>query len=86
MQPRHANTRPETKQLEGQKIRLTWIDILGEWASIELDFQDWNIDLESGVLKERSWRWLDRRIYGLIANPESRLHKALQIPLTHTPE
>ncbi|MGW6658834.1 hypothetical protein [Rhodococcus sp. NPDC055024] len=85
MQPRHAN-KPAAKQVEGQKIRLSWPDILGEWASIELDFQDWNIDLESGVLKERSWRWMNRRIFGLVANPESRLHKALKIPLTHTPE
>lgn len=85
MQPRHAN-KPEPKQVAGQQIRLTWPDILGEWASIELDFQDWNIDLESGILCERSWRWMYSRLIGLIENPESRLRKALQIPLTHTPE
>lgn len=64
----------------GKEIRLPWRNILAAWASIELDFQDWGIDLESGILKERSWRWLHTRIMGLIAKPESRLHRALTAP------
>ncbi|MHD0300099.1 hypothetical protein RCF19_29770 [Rhodococcus qingshengii] len=86
MQPRHADKKPEVENSDGQKIRLSWKDILGEWTALELDFQDWGIDLESGVLKERSWRWMQARIVGLIAKPDSKLRAALMVPLTHAVE
>lgn len=84
MQPRHAEKPKDPEPTEGQSIRLSWRDILGEWNSIELDLQDWGIDPESGIFRERSWRWLHTRIVGLIGNPESRLRKSLEIPATHS--
>ncbi|WP_196248721.1 hypothetical protein [Rhodococcoides fascians] len=45
-----------------------------------MDFQDhkiYGIDLESGILRERSWRWFQVRIVGLITDPTSRLHRVL---------
>lgn len=54
--------------------------MLGAWIAVELDFQDhkiYGIDLESGILRERSWRWFQVRIVGLITDPTSRLHRVL---------
>ena len=40
--------------------------------------QFYGIDLgESGLLDDRSWRWLRVRIAGLVSVGESRLHAAL---------
>lgn len=71
------------RNTEQQTISANWSEILTEWTSIELDFQDagiYGIDLESGILDRRSWRWLSLRIAGLISSPSSRLHRALTKP------
>lgn len=48
---------------------ITWPKILTHWHLIEADLQDAGIDLDSGILTARSWRWLAARITGLIAKP-----------------
>jgi hypothetical protein len=66
--------KPATRQT---RLDLTVRAVLTAWAAIELDLQDLGIDVESGVLDQRTWRWLWTRVLGLIANPHTRLHKAL---------
>ncbi|OZE13381.1 hypothetical protein CH249_01805 [Rhodococcus sp. 05-2255-3B1] len=59
----------------------TWHDVLNAWTAVELDFQDqsiYGIDLDSGILLQRSWRWLQTRIVGLITDSDSRLHRVLK--------
>lgn len=68
----------------GNELRATWPDILDAWAAVEIDFQDWGIDLESGVLDERSWRWMNQRIWALVASPASRLHRSLKAKAVNT--
>lgn len=59
------------------EIFASWSTILGAWPAVELDLQDWGIDVESGVLAERSWRWLATRLQGLVSTPGSRLCRTL---------
>ncbi|AOD24567.1 hypothetical protein IM25_21325 [Rhodococcus sp. p52] len=59
------------------RVERSITDCLHHWNLIELDLQDAGIDVESGVLRSRSWRWLRLRIESLAAEPSSRLHKAL---------
>ncbi|NKR96218.1 hypothetical protein GS473_04520 [Rhodococcus hoagii] len=66
----------EPKQLTGPTDH-PWTHVLVHWADIELDLADRGIDIESGILRERSWRWLELRIAGLAATPTTRLHRAL---------
>ncbi|MGV9662578.1 DUF7426 family protein [Nocardia niigatensis] len=55
-----------------------WSDILACWNEIELDMQQvFGLDLESGVLKERPWRWLEVRIRDLAATSGTRLNRAI---------
>jgi hypothetical protein len=56
---------------------VTWRDILGHWNALEMDLQQMGIDLE-GVAGYRSWRWFEIRIHELIANPRSRLKRAIE--------
>lgn len=58
-------------------IRADWVDILSAWSAIELDLQEQGIDVGSGILRERPWRWLELRIVGLISSPTSRLYRRL---------
>jgi len=51
------------------KPGLKWSEILKHWNAIEADLQDAGIDLSSGILRARSWRWLQVRIIGLIGKP-----------------
>lgn len=53
------------------------MQILDHWADIELDLADRGWDVESGILRERSWRWLELRIADIVSTPTSRLHRAL---------
>ena len=55
----------------------TWEDILHRWALLELDLQDRGIDIESGVLHERSYRWLQLRGTDIAQTPGTRTHAAL---------
>jgi len=58
---------------------LTWAKILTHWNLIEADLQDAGIDIDSGILKRRTWRWLAVRISGLLS-VESRLQRKLFPP------
>jgi hypothetical protein len=54
---------------EGHQSGLTWARLLEHWSLIEADLQDAGIDTGSGILRERSWRWLAVRIGALLAKP-----------------
>lgn len=43
---------------------------------LELDFQDWGIDLEA-ILAHRTWRWFQMRVLKILGDPTSRLHRVL---------
>lgn len=57
----------------------TWAGLLTDhWAEIEEDLLTLRgIDIESGILDTRSWRWLKARITGLTDDPSTRTHAAL---------
>lgn len=55
-----------------------WSHILTHWADIELDLQQVGVDVESGILRERSWRWLELRIADLASTPTTRLYRTLR--------
>ncbi|OZC55060.1 hypothetical protein CH289_07650 [Rhodococcus sp. RS1C4] len=60
----------------GPRETLTWAMMLEHWELVELDFQQFfGIDLESGILKERSFRWLNARVWGVLTEPQSRLRR-----------
>lgn len=47
---------------------------------IEADLhQVYGVDVESGVLRERTWRWLQLRILGLLST-ESRMQRHFNPP------
>lgn len=58
-------------------MQLTWGDLFDHWVAIELDLQDRGIDVESGILRERTWRWLSWRILDLVGSG-GRLSRALE--------
>lgn len=64
------------------QIRTEWTDVLEQWFLIELDFQDWGLDIEH-LLHSRSWRWFKLRLLCIMGNPETRTHKALLKEATH---
>jgi len=71
---------PEPEAAAGAgTVTSTWADILfGHWSAIEEDLLvHRGIDVESGILDARSWRWLKARISGLTDDPTTRLHAAL---------
>ena len=42
-------------------------DVLEHWRDAECDLHEvFGVDVESGVLDERSWRWLEIRLRDLI--------------------
>lgn len=42
-------------------------DVLARWRDAECDLHEvFGVDVESGVLEERSWRWLELRLRDLI--------------------
>ncbi|WP_432041407.1 hypothetical protein [Streptomyces cadmiisoli] len=54
--------------------------MLGQWHLIEPDLHDtYGIDVESGILRQRSWRWLQIRIGGLLC-AETRLYRHFAPP------
>ncbi|XVU25812.1 hypothetical protein ACQPZJ_01770 [Actinoplanes sp. CA-054009] len=57
---------------------MTWADILTRWRTVEADLhQVYGIDLdEPGLLRRRTWRWLEGKILGLL-DTKSRLSRAL---------
>lgn len=50
------------------------------WQLIEADLHEtYGIDVESGILRARTWRWLQIRIVGLLS-AESRLARQINPP------
>lgn len=71
-------------QQDKGKQQVKWEDILNAWAAIETDLhQVFGVDVESGVLAHRTWRWLNLRITDLINQP-SRLRTALNLTVETT--
>lgn len=57
--------------------------VLSRWNLVEIDLHErFGIDVESGVLTDRTWRWLLVRILGLIDDPRTRIHRALTLKET----
>lgn len=60
---------------------LRWDDVYKHWNMIEADLQEvYGIDIESGVLGTRTYRWLIVRIAGLMSVERSRLRLTLYPP------
>ncbi|MGH8881169.1 MAG: hypothetical protein ACRD0P_28095, partial [Stackebrandtia sp.] len=58
----------------------SWTDILEAWDLVECDLHShYGIDTASGVLDERSWEWLRRRITGLLS-ADTRLYRHVKPP------
>ncbi|AQS72346.1 hypothetical protein B1H29_31650 [Streptomyces pactum] len=55
--------------------------MLEQWPLVEADFQDtYGLDLDTpGLLRERSWRWLCTRLYGLLS-ADSRISRHFAPP------
>lgn len=54
--------------------------LLGQWPLVEADFQEtYGLDLSGGLLGERSWRWFQVRLYGLLS-ADSRLSRHFAPP------
>ncbi|MCG7203951.1 hypothetical protein [Streptomyces arenae] len=59
---------------------MSWHNLLSLWPLIEADLHsEYGIDVDSGILRRRSWRWLQARIYGLLC-AESRLQRHFAPP------
>ncbi|WP_416565052.1 hypothetical protein [Nocardia testacea] len=60
---------------------MPWRDIVACWLAIELDLHTvYGVDVDSGVLDQRPWRWLEVRIRDLMTRPGTRLHRAVFPP------
>lgn len=71
--------RPAPAQEKPQETKVGWSDILNQWGAVECDLHDrYGIDCESGILHQRTWRWLSLRIIDLINQP-TRLRTALNL-------
>lgn len=60
---------------------MTWPRLLQEWPLIEADLHEvYGIDVGApGLLRERSWRWLRLRVFGLLS-ADSRISRLLNPP------
>ncbi|HEY9409323.1 MAG TPA: hypothetical protein VIQ30_22680 [Pseudonocardia sp.] len=57
---------------------MTWGQILQRWSLVEADLHErYGIDVDSPIMRGRSWRWLRVRVFGLLS-VDSRLARALQ--------
>ncbi|QFP97046.1 tail assembly chaperone [Gordonia phage Suerte] len=46
---------------------IPWSDLLEQWTPLTLDLHEvFGVDVESGVLQDRTWRWLENRIRDLL--------------------
>ncbi|MGP9033636.1 hypothetical protein ACT17S_11255 [Glutamicibacter mysorens] len=60
---------------------MQWVDLFTHWNLIEADLhQFYSIDIESGVLSSRTYRWLITRVAGLFAVEHSRLRLKIYPP------
>ncbi|HFG8807619.1 TPA: hypothetical protein ACGIY5_000971 [Corynebacterium striatum] len=74
----YAPTPAEAQKPVGAQ-QISWLQILEAWNAIECDLHTiYHIDVESGDLQHRTWRWLEIRIADLINQP-SRLRQALSL-------
>ncbi|WP_203236957.1 DUF7426 family protein [Nocardia panacis] len=74
---------PELAAANTTSPTLSWREVLSCWTEIELDMHSvFGIDVNSGVLHERPWRWLEVRIRDLASTPGTRLHRAILPPTT----
>ena len=72
--PDATDTAPEPEE---EPVSVGWDKILDNWDSVETDLHErFGIDVESGILHQRTWRWMRIRINDLIDQP-SRLRRAL---------
>lgn len=57
---------------------MSWSALLDQWRLIEADLHsEYGIDVEDRpLMRERSWRWLEARILGLLA-ADTRTYRAL---------
>lgn len=39
--------------------------------------REYGIDLSSGILRARTWRWFSVRVLQLLTDPGTRLHRAI---------
>lgn len=71
-------------EAEGRRVQgegKQWAQILQHWDLIEVDLHQWyGVDVGDGILVRRTWRWLERRIQGLLAIEKSRLRLTLYPP------
>ncbi|WKU08556.1 hypothetical protein [Micromonospora sp. HUAS LYJ1] len=60
--------------------------MLTHWLIVEADLHsEYGIDVDNrGLMRRRSWRWLEARILGLLS-ADTRLHRALAPPPSTTP-
>lgn len=55
------------RQGSGDGEGRSWAEIFERWSLVEADLHElYGIDVESGILRTRSWRWLRTRIAGLL--------------------
>ncbi|AUV61581.1 tail assembly chaperone [Gordonia phage MichaelScott] len=49
------------------EARVTWPEILEQWVSVTHDLHEvYGIDVESGILRERTWKWFEDKITDLL--------------------
>ncbi len=47
---------------------------IDHWRAVELDLHtEFGVDVESGILRDRTWRWFVMRVGDLIENPLTRV-------------
>jgi len=72
---------PEMAPVNAISPTRSWREVLACWRDIELDLHSaYGVDVNSGVLHERPWRWLEVRIHDLASSPGTRLHRAILPP------
>ncbi|WKU03757.1 hypothetical protein [Micromonospora sp. HUAS LYJ1] len=56
---------------------MSWSALLGRWALVEADLHsEYGIDVEDrALMRARSWRWLEVRIFALLA-ADTRTYRA----------
>ncbi|MFD6416009.1 hypothetical protein [Streptomyces sp. NPDC060194] len=58
----------------------SWAELLPQWLLIETDLHEvYGIDVGTGILRDRPWRWFKARVYGLLVT-ESRLARHFAPP------
>ncbi|AUM18224.1 hypothetical protein [Rhodococcus ruber] len=66
-------------------FELSWRDMLDCWHTAALDLQTvYNVDVESGILHQRPWPWLEHRLQALATTPGTRLHTAIATRVRRT--